>query len=99
MSVEYIYKGKSTAEVSFGVRNLVTMGGVLKTGSQLLGYVSSAGGAGVRASKDFLVSQKSFITVTGGFFHINSLEGERTVSRLLSNSLGAELWARWTLAY
>lgn len=96
VSVEYVYRGSATVEASVGLRQSEGVAGIRKAGSLVQGYLSSAGGFGIRAAKDFDTGGSLF-TVGGGLFSVDSLEGERTVSRLLSASFGLEFWGRWSL--
>jgi hypothetical protein len=99
IGVEYVFKGSPAAEVSFGIRDLNPMAGVLKTGSMWQVFLSSAGGGGFRWSRDFLTGIHSFFTVGTSLFNDQSLEGERTAGHFFTKAIGGELWSKWTLTY
>jgi hypothetical protein len=99
ISVEYVYKGTPTLELSFGIRNQDPIGGVQKTGSLMQAYLSTAGGGGVRFAKDFASGSSSFFSAGAGAFTAQSLEGERVLSRMLTSKLGVEFWGRWSLIW
>ncbi len=99
MSVEYVYKGSPAVEFSLGMRDLIPMAGVLKTGTLWQAFLSSAGGAGIRWSKDFLAGSSSYFTLGSSLFSDRSLEGERTGGHFVTNTIAAELWSKWTMTY
>jgi hypothetical protein len=97
LSVEYVYKGRARAEFSLGYRLIEPLNGIGKTGGLVQGYVNTVGGIGARIFKDFPLGQSSYVTVGGSAFTVSSLEGERNLGKLLSNTLGVEGWGKWTL--
>jgi hypothetical protein len=99
ISIEYVFKGAPAAEVSFGVRTLTPIAGVLKTGTLWQAYLCSAGGGGLRWSNDFVAGSSSFFTLGASLFNDQSLEGERIAGRFLGKNIGTEFWGKWTMAY
>ncbi len=98
-SIEYVYKGSPAFEVSFGMRELMPMAGVLKTGVLWQFFLCSAGGGGIRWSRDFASGSSSFFTLGSSLFNDASLEGERNGGRFVTSSIAAELWGKWTMTY
>lgn len=99
MSIEYVFKGSPAIELSFGIRDLTPMAGVLKTGSLWQAFLCSAGGGGIRWMKDFASGSSSFFTLGASLFNDQSLEGERNAGRFLTKNIGGEFWAKWTTTY
>lgn len=97
-SIESIYNGTPTIEVSFGFRSLTPFKNIRKTGSLVQIYFNDTGGAGLKAIKDFLVTESSFISLYGSVFSINSLEGERNMGHLKAN-LGYDASLKWSWIY
>ena len=98
-SIEYLYKGTPQLEISLGYRNVSGAVSGHKLASQIQGYMSSKLGVGVRGTKEFSLGRSSFFTLSGSVFHVNSLEGERTLGRLVSNTLGAEATGRYSYVF
>ena len=101
-SAEYVYKGSTTLEVSAGLRSSSFIGGgggARKTGSSVQVYLSTAGGGGMRFWRDFAVGNASYFTLGTSLFTAQSLEGERTIGKLISSSLGVEGWAKFSMVY
>lgn len=98
-SVEYLYKGTPAVELSLGAHFVNRIAGVRKTGSLIQAFLSTAGGIGVRAARDFQTGASSFASLEAALFTANSLEGARNVSFPVGSTLGAEVSLRWSKVY
>jgi len=99
LSVEYVYRGTPTVEVSLGLRRLLGIAGVRKSGDLIQAYLCSDGGGGLRLAKDFPTGSRSFLSLGGSLFTTRSLEGERSMGYLLSSAAGVDIWLKQSWTY
>ena len=96
LSVETQVRGPALIEGSVGYRKQSkgsrSRGGFGAVTFQ--GFANTAAGLGVRVVDEMVLSQSLVLTLGAGVFTVNSLEGERSMDRLVNANLGFDAWGR-----